>query len=87
MACCRRNKFITPYPASPSGLRVSGGHLCEAEATTEPGGEKSCHEERVTDEGQIIKWITDRRGNLSVQDHLSVFSVSYQITVYVQNLK
>ena len=59
-----RNKMITPHPpprrspfpsrgrlvlASPSGLRVSGGHLCEAEATTEPGGEKSCHE--VTDEG------------------------------------
>ena len=42
------------------GLRVSGGHLCEAEATTEPGGEKSCHE--VTDEGDNKRINEIRKG-------------------------
>ena len=33
------NKISLSFKASPFGARVSGGHLCEAEAPTEPVGE------------------------------------------------
>ena len=33
-----------PHSAPSNEVRVSGGHLCEAEAPTEPAGEKAVSE-------------------------------------------